>query len=130
MNTNSPSGVINCVPIIGIQYEVKTRDGGSELQVEYLALNPQLVTESLCDEEDLSLTVLWDLIYSGINLFSSLQLRKPKDDLLLTTVANNDHAKMFFSALNVALESEIVDKLIVIRDIKAKSEYRFDGLIM
>jgi hypothetical protein len=130
MNTNSPSGVINCVPIIGIQYEVETRNGGSELQVEYLALNPQLVTESLCDEEDISLTVLWDLIYSGINLFSSLQLRKPKDDLLLTTVANNDHAKMFFSALNVALESEIVDKLIVIKDIKAKSEYRFDGLIM
>ena len=130
MSTHSTNGVINCVPIIGIQYEVETRNGGSELQVEYLALNPQLVTESLCDEEDISLTVLWDLIYSGINLFSSLQLRKPKDDLLLTTVANNDHAKMFFSALNVVLESEIVDKLIVIKDIKAKSEYRFDGLIM
>jgi len=127
MNTNSPSGVINCVPIIGIQYEVESIDGGSEMQVEYLTLDPDMIIESLCDPEDITLTALWDLLFSGMNLHSSLQLQIPEDNLLFTSFVKNAHAKMFMSALNVTLDSEIVDKLVVIKDVKNKEEYPFDG---
>lgn len=127
MNSNSPSGVINCVPIIGIQYEVELINGGSELQVEYLTLDPDIIIESLCDPEDITLMALWDLLFSGMNLHSSLQLQIPEDNMLFTSFMKNDHAKMFMSALNVTLESEIVDKLVVIKDIKAKEEYPFNG---
>ena len=129
MNSNSPSGVINAVPIIGIQYEVKLLNGDSELQVEYLTLDPDMIIESLCDPEDITLTALWDLLFFGVNLHSSLQLPKPKDNLLFSSVVKNDNAKMFISALNVTLDSDIVDKLVVIKDIKTKDEYPFDGEI-
>ena len=130
MSTNSLSRIIDAVPIIGIQCKVETQKMGNEFQVEYLMLNREKLIECMGDPKDISPLALFDLILSAINMHFDTQSVTTKDKLVLETILKDDHTKMFYSALDVVLDSETVDKLVEIKEIREKMEYPFDNLIL
>lgn len=130
MDTNSNLGFITSVPIIGIQHEVKGENGEIEVNVEYFTLYPDKFQESLDDVEDVSLLALLDVVNSGSLFLANLRSKLPNETHLLGSLVTDENAKTFLNAMSVALDSDALDKLVVLKNVTSRDEYPISQTIM
>lgn len=121
---------ISSVPIIGIQHEVRAENGEIEVQAEYFALNPEKLSESLLIVEDNSLMALLEFVKNGSVLLSDLRTKPANEAPTLESIITNVTARAFFNSMRVAMGSELMDKLVILKGMTTWEEYRINPAIM
>lgn len=130
MEQKTNNGKISSVPIIGIQHEVNAENGEIEVQVEYFALNPEKFSESLLIVEDISLMALLEVVKNGSVLLSDLRSKLSNESPTLESIITNVTARAFFNSMRVAMGSELMDKLVILKGMTTWEEYQINPAIM